>query len=360
MQILDLLFLGSTVRSWLIAAGIAAIVAIGLRIGVVLAVRRLRRVARQTKNDVDDIAVDVLASTKFYFLLFLALVTGSRWLEIPDEAGYPIKLISALAIVFQIAAWSNVAISAFIKRRVRRTVEHDPAEATTMAALGFLIRVVLWSVLLLAALSNLGIEIGPLLAGLGVGGIAVALAVQNVLGDLFASLSIVLDKPFVLGDFIMVDDLAGTIENVGLKTTRVRSLSGEQLVFSNSDLLKSRIRNYKRMQERRILFTIGVTYQTPRDLLEKIPGMIREIIEQQANARYERAHFKTFGAFSLDYEIVYYMRMPDYNTYMDTQQAINLELHRRFEKLGIEFAYPTQTVFFERASGGGAEAEVPA
>jgi small-conductance mechanosensitive channel len=356
MQILDSLFLGNTVRSWLVAAAVAAGLTIGLRIGVAIALRRLRRIAGHTKNDVDDIAVDVLANTKFYFVLFLGLLTGSRWLDIPEEAQFSLKVIAVLAIVFQTAAWSNVAITAFIKRRVRQTVDHDPAEATTMAALGFLIRLVLWSVLLLAALSNLGIEIGPLLTGLGVGGVAVALAVQNVLGDLFASLSIVLDKPFVLGDFIVVDDMAGTIENVGLKTTRVRSLSGEQLVFSNSDLLKSRIRNYKRMQERRILFKIGVTYQTSRDLLEKIPALIREILEKQDNARYDRAHFKGFGDFSLDFEVVYYVRIPDYNAYMDTQQAINLELHRRFEEMGIEFAYPTQTLFMERVSGDRAEA----
>jgi small-conductance mechanosensitive channel len=347
-------------RSWLIAAAIVAGLTIVLRLGIALALRRLRRVAEHTKNDVDDIAVDVLGSTKLYFLLFLALVVGSRWLDIPEGARSGVRLVSVLAIVFQTAAWGNVAISAFIRRRVRKTVKHDPAEATTMAALGFLIRVMLWSVLLLVALSNLGIAIGPLLTGLGVGGVAVALAVQNVLGDLFASLSIVLDKPFVLGDFIVVDDLAGTIENIGLKTTRVRSLSGEQLVFSNSDLLKSRIRNYKRMQERRILFTIGVTYQTPREQLEKIPGVIREILEQQDNARFDRAHFKGFGAFSLDFEIVYFVRTAEYDAYMDTQQAINLELHRRFEEIGVEFAYPTQTLFVERSAADGPGAKTPA
>ena len=202
----------------------------------------------------------------------------------------------------------------------------------------------------LVALDTAGIDITALVAGLGVGGIAVALAVQNILGDLFASLSIVLDKPFVIGDFIIVGDMMGTVEHIGMKTTRVRSLSGEQLVFSNTDLLSSRIRNYKRMQERRALFRFGVTYQTSRDLLARIPEVVREVIEGRDETRFDRAHFAGFGDSSLDFEVVYYMLVPDYNAYMDTQQAVNLELVGRFEEIGIDFAYPTRTVFVEHPS----------
>jgi len=202
-------------------------------------------------------------------------------------------------------------------------------------------------VILLLALDNMGVDITALIAGLGIGGIAVALALQNVLGDLFASLSIVLDKPFVIGDFIIVDDLLGTVERIGLKTTRVRSLYGEQLVFSNSDLLNSRIRNYKRMFERRILFSIGVTYQTPHEKLATIPGIIREVIESQEQVRFDRAHFKEYGDSALKFEIVYYVLVPDYNTHMDIQQAINLAIVRRFEEEKIEFAFPTQTLYLK-------------
>jgi small-conductance mechanosensitive channel len=176
----------------------------------------------------------------------------------------------------------------------------------------------------------------------------VALAIQNILGDLFASLSIVLDKPFVIGDFIIVGDLMGTVEKIGLKTTRVRSLSGEQLVFGNHDLLQSRIRNFKHLFERRILFSFGVIYQTPHDKLAAIPGMVREIIESLEDTRFDRAHFKEYGDFSLNFEVVYYVLKPDYNAYMDTQQAINLALYQRFQQAGIEFAYPTQTLFITR------------
>ena len=206
----------------------------------------------------------------------------------------------------------------------------------------------LWSVILLLALDNLGFNITTLVAGLGISGIAIALAVQNILGDLLASLSIVLDKPFVLGDLIIVDEHIGYVEHIGLKTTRVRSLYGEQLIFSNNDLLQSRIRNFKRMAERRVIFTIGVTYQTEVEKLEKIPGIIKEIIDKQDKARFDRAHFKTFADFSLNFEIVFWIIGSNYNLYMDILQSINLQIYRRFAEETIEFAYPTQTLFVEK------------
>jgi len=180
---------------------------------------------------------------------------------------------------------------------------------------------------------------------LGVGGIAVALAVQNILGDLFASLSIVLDKPFVIGDFIVVDTFVGTVEHIGLKTTRLRSLSGEQVIFSNTDLLGSRIRNYKRMYERRVVFTLGLVYQTPMEKVESVGKILQEIIELEPQARFDRAHFKEFGDSALVYEIVYFIKTSDFNAYMDAQQRINLAIMQRFEEQGISFAYPTRTVY---------------
>ncbi|MEQ8215048.1 MAG: mechanosensitive ion channel family protein, partial [Smithellaceae bacterium] len=200
---------------------------------------------------------------------------------------------------------------------------------------------------LLLILDNLGFNITSLVAGLGIGGVAVALAVQNILGDLFASLSIVIDKPFVVGDFIVIDQLRGTVEHVGLKTTRLRSLSGEQLIFSNNDLLKSRIQNFKRMTERRVVFGFGVTYQTPQDKLPLINGIVREIIEKQEHVNFDRVHFKEFGNSALNFEVVYIVKDQDYNLYMNIQQAINLEMFRRFQEEKIEFAYPTQTLFVQ-------------
>ncbi len=348
MEILDRVILDNTVRAWLIATGMAIGIAVLLRLFVAILIRRLRQVVRLTSTDVDDIAVDVLSRTQLLFLLFLGAWAGSRTLTLGDNASLALRVFGVGAILLQVAAWGNVTISAVIRRQVRRTVAEDPAAATTMNALGFLLRIALWTLLVLAALANLGIEIGPLLAGLGVGGIAVALAIQNILGDLFASLSIVLDKPFVIGDLIVVGTMSGTVEHIGLKTTRVRSVSGEQLVFSNSDLLSSRIQNFRRMEERRILTRLGVTYQTPRAVLARIPGIIRESIEKQSGTRFDRAHFKEFGDSALIFEVVFFVLAPDYLSWMEVQQAINLELVQRFEEEGIEFAYPTRTLFVER------------
>ncbi|MEA3366051.1 MAG: mechanosensitive ion channel family protein, partial [Candidatus Hydrogenedentes bacterium] len=208
--------------------------------------------------------------------------------------------------------------------------------------LSFAAQVAVWSLALLVALQNLGFEITALIAGLGIGGIAIAFALQNILGDIFCSVAIVLDKPFAVGDFIIVGDQMGVVENIGIKTTRVRSLWGEQIIFSNADLTSNRIRNYKRMKERRITFSLGVVYETPLEKLERIPTIIRDSIEAVPLTRFDRAHFNQYGDFSLNFEVVYYVLSPDYNTYMDIQQSINLAIFRRFKEEGIVFAYPTQ------------------
>ena len=243
-------------------------------------------------------------------------------------------------------------INFLVTRRVAKDGE-DGLNLEAYSVITWIAKAALWTIVVLLALNNLGIQITALVAGLGISGIAVALAVQNILGDLFASLSIVMDRPFVIGDFIIVGDQMGTVEHVGLKTTRVRSLSGEQIVFSNTDLLSSRIRNYRLMNERRVLFTLGMTYQTPAEKLERIPGMIQEIIEAQEQVRFDRAHFASYGDFSLNFEIVYWVLDRDYALYMDIQQEINLALYRKFEEEGIEFAYPTQTLFIEKNGGVG-------
>ncbi len=203
------------------------------------------------------------------------------------------------------------------------------------------------SLLILLSLSNMGVNVGALLAGLGVGGIAVALAAQNILGDLLASLSIVFDKPFVIGDYIVVGNEKGTVENIGIKTTRVRSLSGEELIFSNKDLLESRIQNYKRMVERRVLHRIGVTYSTSLEQLKVIPQWIQDIITSQNQVRFERCHLAQCGNFSLDFEVVYWILNSDYNIFMDIQQQNLLSIINKFRDEGIEFAFPTQTLVID-------------
>ena len=342
---LDGVFLGNSLRDWVLGALLFLVVLSVLRFGRRQLERRLGAVAAQTHNILDDLVLDLVRQTKWFFPLAVALLLGTRPLTTGLAADTVIRAVLMIALLVQAAVWGNALASQWITRHMEERMADDAAAATTVGALRFLSRLVLWTIALLVALDNLGIDVTALVTGLGIGGIAVALALQNVLGDLFASLSIVLDQPFVIGDFIVVGDHMGSVEYIGLKTTRLRSLSGEQLIFSNADLLGSRIRNYKRMAERRVLFSFGVVYQTPRAVLETIPGMVREIIEGIDKTRFDRAHFKAFGDSSLDFEAVYYVLDAAYNAYMDIQQAINLELYRRFEADGIEFAYPTRTVY---------------
>lgn len=345
---MDLLFLGNGVVAWSQALAVAVAVWIGL-VGLKgLIGRRLARFAAQTETYLDDLALEILAATSRLFLFLLALLAGAYCLELPPKATTLAGHVAVAICLLQAARWADVGLHNWLHRyRIDRN-DTDGASTTSAAALDFIARSVLWLIVILMILDNIGVNITTLIASLGVGGIAVALALQNILGDLFSSLSIVLDKPFVVGDFITVDDIAGTVEYVGLKTTRIRGLGGEQVVFSNSDLLKSRIRNYKRMQTRRIVFGIGVTYETVREKLTRIPEMLKEIVAGQSGVALDRAHFKAFGDSALQFEIVYIVQTPDYALYMDIQQRINFGIFERFEQEGIAFAYPTTTVHFVR------------
>jgi small-conductance mechanosensitive channel len=314
--------------------------------------RRLARSAPTTETHVDDLLAHVVGRTSVIFLLALATLALSSFVELPERFARLMRATAIAVCLFQVGLWAAVIAREVIERRFRATDADPDAPArravARMVALG--LRIVLWAVLVLVALANFGVDITALVAGLGVGGIAIALATQNLLGDVFASVSILLDKPFVAGDFVVVGDFKGTVEHVGIKTTRVRSLGGEQIVFSNADLLQSRLRNFKRMSERRVLFTLRVVYQTPAAVLETIPGILRGIVEAQPDTRFDRAHFTSYGDFALSFEVVYYVLSADYNRYMDLQQAINLEIHRRFADEQIEFAYPTQTVLVQKGT----------
>jgi len=223
--------------------------------------------------------------------------------------------------------------------------EKDLAKKQALKGIITIIKIIIWGIFLIILLDNLGIKISALVAGLGIGGIAIALAAQSVLGDLFSYFIIFFDRPFEIGDFIIIGDFLGTVEDIGIKTTRLRSLGGEELIFSNQDLTNSRVRNYKRMNRRRIVFKFGVIYQTTLTQLKKIPQIVEEIITQIPETTFDRAHFASYADFSLNFEVVYYINNSDYNKYMDIQQEINFQLKEAFEKEGIDFAYPTQTVF---------------
>lgn len=345
MAFLQLTYFSNTLQTWVIAAVVAMVVMAGLRILQRFLVRRFSALAEETENDVDDLIVRLLTKTRFSFLLVVSFYVGSLVLTLSERMANIVSTVVIMALLIQAAIWGDKVISFWLNRYQKWHLEEDAASVTTINALSFVARLALFTLVVLLALDNLGVDVTALIASLGIGGVAVALAVQNILADLFASLSIALDKPFVIGDFIIVGDYLGTVEQVGLKTTRVRSLSGEQLVFSNNDLLSSRIRNYKRMHERRAVFSFGVTYETPYETLTAIPAMVQEIVEAQEKTRFDRAHFKEYGDFSLNFEVVYHVLDSDYNLYMDVQQAINLAIFKRFGEEGIEFAYPTQTLY---------------
>jgi len=327
--------------------------AMAATIGTIMVMWLLRRLmihyfsrrSQESDHDGYDFMLAMASRTLFPLLLIVSLYVGMSFLTIPVGVVSWISSGAVAAVILQAAIWTNALVTFWLKRYQKQYRHIDPARMTTVRAVSLAARLVVALVAVILVLDNLpGVEITALVASLGIGGIAIALAVQSILSDLFASLSIILDKPFVLGDFIIVDTYMGTVEYIGLKTTRVRSLSGEQLVFANGDLLKSRIRNYKRMAERRVVFTLGVTYQTAYRHLKSIPGWIETIIGELDLTRFDRAHFQGFGDYALEFEIVYYVLDPDYNRYMDIQQAINLAIYKKFEAEKIDFAYPTQTV----------------
>lgn len=349
-QFLQSEFYQNTLQSWLIAIAIAVAVYGLLRVSIWAARTRLEVRARRTVTRVDDVVVAALKRTLSVALLILGVAVGSAALELPPRMHGWLGSIAMVAVLIQIGMWLSAAIVTWVGIERKVNIEENAAAVMSMKVMSIVARLLLWSFVVLMALSNLGVDVTALVAGLGIGGIAVALAAQAVLGDLFASVSIITDKPFLLGDFLKVGDHLGSVEDIGLRTTRIRSLSGEQLIFSNGDLLNSRIHNYGRMAERRVVFSIGVTYQTSRAGLEKIPGIIREAIESQDHTRFDRSHFQKFGDFALVFESVYYVLASDYTLYMDIQQAVNFTIHRRFEEEGIDMAYPTQTLFLARES----------
>ncbi|TWD35204.1 mechanosensitive ion channel family protein [Pantoea sp. SJZ147] len=293
------------------------------------------------------ILVEILRSTSQLLLLIFALLIALRFIDLPDAWRATISHSWFLALIVQITLWIDGGIRLWLKSLLR-----DPLHVrnpVTTVILGILLRMLVWVMMLLAILSNMGIDITALVASLGVGGIAIALAIQTVLSDVFASLAIGFDKPFEHGDFIVFGDIAGTIEHIGLKTTRLRSLSGEQIVCSNTILLQQTIHNYKRMQQRRIVFKFGISYATSSEQVREISELVKTIIQGIEMTRFDRAHFLAFDDSKLTFEVVYFVLSADYNQYMDIQQEINLQLMAALEERNVRFAFPIRQVEF---SGG--------
>lgn len=350
---LDSEIFGNSLSDW--GASLAVVVALVVLLGLVRGALEqwLRTLAARTNAAPWQIASATVARTRGWFLLLVALFVGAQLLEWKPLLLGLFSRAAAVGWLVQVGLWCTGALRAYLDVRRERRLRDDPAEVATIDFTGFVLRTAVWTIVLLTAFDNLGINVSALVAGLGIGGIAVALAAQSVLADLLASLSIVLDRPFVVGDVLGIDDFNGSVEKVGLKTTRMRSQSGEELIFSNTDLLASRIRNYGRMVERRVAFTVGVTYQTPASKLRSIPGTLRSAIEAERNVRFERAHFQGYGDFALLFEAVYHVLSPDFALHMDIRERINLSIFERFGESGIQFAYPTQTLYVANPTVAG-------
>lgn len=340
---------GNIGKDYFVMVGIFVVALIVLKIFREIILNRLKKVAQRTRTDLDDVLIEIVRGVKPPFYLLISIYIAIKTLVLPVLGVKILDGLFILAMVFQIMR----ALQTFIDYWVNKLTNHDYGEGkpelkSSVNGIAIILKILLWIVAILLILSNWGFNVTSLVAGLGVGGIAIAFALQNILGDIFSSFSIYIDKPFQIGDFVTTGTDSGTVEKIGIKTTRIRTLQGEELVVSNRELTDARVHNYKKMEKRRIVFTLGVLYETPSEKLKMIPNMIETVIKSKELAEFDRAHFKTYGDSSLGYEIVYYINSPDYTQYMDIQQEINLEIKENFEKESIEFAYPTQTLFVKK------------
>lgn len=346
-EILQQTFYNNRVLDYIIFLSVFLIGLITIQIFKVIIESRLKVWAKKTEHTLDDLLVELIEK-KVLPLLYLGafyLSLQSLTLSPAVEKGINIAVMVVLAIV---TARFLLALINFAFQNYWLKGEEDVSKKQVVRIIFIAIKVILWAIIVVLFLDNIGVKISALVAGLGIGGIAVGFALQAILKDLFNYFVIFFDRPFEVGDFIIVGDYMGAVEHVGVKTTRITSLGGEQLVFSNTDLTDSRIRNYKRMAKRRVVFKLGVTYQTSHDKLKEIPEIITNIVKGISDTVFDRSHFSSYGDFALIFEIVYYVMSSDYNKYMDIQQEINLRINEEFAKRKIEFAYPTQTLYLSK------------
>jgi small-conductance mechanosensitive channel len=346
-DILSRVYFNNTIQDYLIAVAIIAGGILILRLFKKTIVSRLKRWSETTESTLDNVALDTLEKFALPILTFVIVYLGINYLVLTETAEKIVTIAVAVVITFFILRLISTLSLHGLKSYVRRQ-EQGEEKVKQLGGIMLILNGIIWIVGAIFLFDNLGYDVGTVIAGLGIGGIAIALAAQNILGDLFNYFVIFFDRPFEIGDFIILDDKRGTVEYIGIKTTRLKSLSGEQLIIANSDLTKSRVHNYKRMNRRRIEFNIGVVYQTSIDHIREIPVIIKDIIGGIEGLTLDRSHFKEYGDFSLIFQTVYFVESSDFNVYMDKQQLINLRLHEEFEKRKIEFAYPTQSVFVSR------------
>jgi small-conductance mechanosensitive channel len=342
-ELLAKTYFNNTVKDYLIAAGIIVGGLIVLAVIKRFVLKRLYSWAERTETSLDDIIVRTIERFGLPLMSFMVIYWGLNYLEFTERGSRVLEIATGIVITFFIVRLISASIQVILQKHISKQ-EGGTEKLKQLSGIMIILNIIIWTLGALALFDNLGYNVTTIVAGLGIGGIAIALAAQNILGDLFNYFVIFFDRPFEIGDYIVVDDKKGTVEYIGIKTTRLKALSGEQLILSNSDLTKSRLHNFKRLQSRRILFSFGVVYEATSQQLKEIPEIIKSIIQELPNTTFDRAHFFSYGSFSLNFEVVYHVNDPEYNVYMDVQQQINLRMYDEFAKRGIEFAYPTQRV----------------
>lgn len=342
-EILQMTFLGNPVEKYLIALGVFLGIFIGLRIFRRVVLIRLEKLALRTENKLDDQIVHMLENTSSFFYLFLTFYLSVKVLNLDGRFLQILDGAFVVLLVYEAMKVAQVLLDFTFKRL------ETSKNKTAIHGIKIIAKMFLWVMAILLILDNLGFEIKTLVASLGIGGIAIALAAQNILSDLFSSFTIYFDKPFQIGDYIVIGNDRGTVEKIGLKTTRIRTSQGEELVISNRELTSTRVQNFKKMKRRRTSFQIGIEYGTPSAKMKKLPGLIQKIIESYGKkTEFSRCHFSTFGESSLLFDIVYFVDSGDYGEFMDIQQVINLGIKDMFEKEGVSMAFPTQTIFVKQ------------
>ena len=340
-------FLGNTIEAYSIAFVVFVSLILVFRFIQWGILKRLENLAQKTKTDIDDTFVGVVKSLKPAFYYILALYFGLQYLSLSSIVDSVIDGAVFIAIAYQVVTALHILIDYTIEKWAQREGKDEENVQKAYRFLSNFIKWGLWVIAILAVISNFGINITSLIAGLGIGGIAVALALQNILSDLFSSFAIYFDKPFEVGDFIIVGKHSGTVEKIGIKTTRLRALQGEEIVISNQELTSARVQNLKKMEERRATLSFGILYETPIEKVKEVPNMVKEIFGglEEGKVRLDRVYFTKLADSALTFEVVFYIPTREYTDYLDIQQELNLKLLEKFKKENIEFAYPTQTVY---------------
>ncbi len=336
----------NSIKVWIYSFLIMFFVFFALKNTIKIFYKKLKNLHKKTKTTLDDYIIIFLSNIKTPTLFIISVNVGLTRLNLSSKITHIAGILLIFTLIIQVGILLNQAIKIFVPIYMG---EDDPAKTSAIELITVICQSVLWVLIAILILDTSGVNITALVTGLGIGGVAVALAVRNILGDLLSSFSIILDKPFKVGDFISVNDLMGNVKKIGIKTTRIKAVGGEEIIFSNEDILKSRIKNVKKLKERTIVFNIGVTYETSYENLTKVSKIIEEAIKkEEPNVRFSRCHFNSYESSYINFQTLYYIKSPDYLLYMDIQQRINLFIYKEFKKHKIEFAYPTRTIITKK------------